>query len=190
MNHELIKLHNNFPRFNLLHKDNESEKEILARVKKQGKQILERIKELKADNDHLFLSKEGTGSTERDLPEEELHQNATPKESEGSPTKPALEPTECTASGVSEERESCSDNLDIELEQGCNHCTLLIDQPCQIKEEDGVYINRYSGEILIFPTDESQDESLIQEQIIDQKIRFYEVRTISKKGSRGNCCYH
>ena len=77
---------------------------------------------------------------------------------------------ECTASGDSEEKESRSDNLDIELEQGCNHCTMLIDQPCQIKEDDGVYINRCTGEILIFPTDQSQDEGWIQEQVIDPKM--------------------
>ena len=44
-----------------------------------------------------------------------------------------------------------------------------MDHPCQIKEDDWVYINRCTGEILIFPTDESQDEGWIQEQVIDQK---------------------
>ena len=69
---------------------------------------------------------------------------------------------ECTASRDTEEKESHSDNLDTEPEPGCNHCTLLIDHPSQIKEDDGVYINRSTGEILIFPTDESNDEGLIQ----------------------------
>ena len=36
VNHELIELHNNFPRFHLLHQEDQSEEEILARVRKQG----------------------------------------------------------------------------------------------------------------------------------------------------------
>ena len=70
-NHKLIELHNNFPRFNLLNLENESDKEILARVKRHGKRLLERIKELKADNDHLFLSRKGTYS-EKNLPKIQL----------------------------------------------------------------------------------------------------------------------
>ena len=77
---------------------------------------------------------------------------------------------ERTASRDTEEKESYSDNLDTEPEQGCNHCMLLIDQPSQIKENDGVYINRSTGEILIFPTDESHDKGWMQEQVIDPKI--------------------
>ena len=118
INHELIELHNNFPRFSLLHRENESDEEILARVKRQGRQILERIKELRSDDDHIFLSKEKSVSNEIDLPGKEPYQSETPEGSESSPTKPVLEPMECTASGDSEEKESCSDNLDIELKQG------------------------------------------------------------------------
>ena len=57
VNHELIELHNNFPRFNLLHKEGQSEEEILTRVKNQGIQILEKLRKLKAENDNLFLSR-------------------------------------------------------------------------------------------------------------------------------------
>ena len=64
INHELIELHNNFPRFNLLHSKEESEQELLARVKKQGKLILERIRELKIDDNHVFLSNESPDSKE------------------------------------------------------------------------------------------------------------------------------
>ena len=55
INHELIELHNHFPRFRLKHHNEDSEKEILARVKRQGKLILERIKDLKSDDNHIFL---------------------------------------------------------------------------------------------------------------------------------------
>ena len=53
MNHELIELHNNFPRFHLLHKEGQSEEEILTRVKNQGTQILENLRKLRAENDHF-----------------------------------------------------------------------------------------------------------------------------------------
>ena len=95
INHELIELHNNFPRFSLLHHEDESDKEILARVKSQGKLILERIKELKSDDDHIFLSKKKSVSNEIALPGRDPY--PTSEESESSPTKPVLEPMECTA---------------------------------------------------------------------------------------------
>ena len=44
-----------------------------------------------------------------------------------------------------------------------------MDHPYQIKEDDRVYINRQVGEVLIFPPDESQDESWIQECVINKK---------------------
>ena len=64
INHELIELHNNFPRISRLHSKEESDQELLARVKKQGILILERIKELKIDDNQVFLSNERTDSKE------------------------------------------------------------------------------------------------------------------------------
>ena len=58
VNHELIELHNNFPRFHILHKEGLSEEEILSKVKKKGALILEKLMKLRAKNDLLFLSKE------------------------------------------------------------------------------------------------------------------------------------
>ena len=49
INHELIELHNNFPRFSLLHSD----QELLARATKQGKLILEQIKEKKVNDNNV-----------------------------------------------------------------------------------------------------------------------------------------
>ena len=168
MNHELIELHNNFLQFNLLHKEDESEKEILTRVKKQWRQILERMKELKADNDHLFLSREETGSYESILHENETPQNTSPIESKSRPSKTVPQPTESTVRTASDEKESRYDP-DIELEQECNHCSLIMDHPFQIKEEDRVYINWQVCEVLIFPTDESLDENWTQGPIINKK---------------------
>ena len=51
VNQELVKLHNSFPRFNLLHPNEEFEQELLIRVKKQGEQILKNLKELKVRDD-------------------------------------------------------------------------------------------------------------------------------------------
>ena len=170
INHELIEQHNNFSWFSLLHHKEESDKEILTRVKRQGKLILERIKELKSDDDHIFLSKEKPDSKEVITLGREPHPSGTYDESESELTKPVLESIKHTTSRDTEEKESYSDNLDTETEQGCNHCMLLFEQPGQIKENDGVYINRSTGEILIFPNDESHDEGWIQEHLIDPKI--------------------
>ena len=77
-------------------------------------------------------------------------------------------PTESTASAASDEKKNRHD-LVTELEQECNHCSLIMDHPCQIKEEDRVYINRQVAEVPIFPTDESQDENCSQECVINKK---------------------
>ena len=58
VNHELIELHNNFPRFHILHREGLSEEHILSKVKEKGALILENLKKLRAKNDHLLLSKE------------------------------------------------------------------------------------------------------------------------------------
>ena len=126
------------------------------------------MKELKADSDHLFLSREETEFYESNLHESETPQSAPPIENKSRPSKPVPVPTESTASAASDEKESRHD-LDTELEQECNHCSLIMDHPCQIKEEDKVYINRQVGEVLIFPTDESQDENWIQEYVINKR---------------------
>ena len=166
MNHELIELHNNFLQFNLLHKEDESEKEILTRVKNQGRQILEKLKELKADNDYLFLFREETELYESNLHESIFPPNASSIEDESRPSKPVPVLTESTASAASDEKESRHD-LDTELEQEYNCCSLIMDHPCQIKEEDRVYINRQVGD------DESQEGASI---IIKKKCLEYSKR--------------
>ena len=137
INHELIELHNNFPRFSLLHHKEESDKEILARVNKQGKLILERIKELKFDDNHIFLSNEKPDSKEVIILGGESHPSGTYNENESEPSKPVLESVEHTTSRDTEEKESYFDNLDTGIEESCNHCTLMFEQPGQIKENDG-----------------------------------------------------
>ena len=46
---------------------------------------------------------------------------------------------------------------------------MIFEQPNQIKENDMVYVNRSTGEVLIFPNDETQDEDWIQEHLIDSE---------------------
>ena len=46
---------------------------------------------------------------------------------------------------------------------------MLFEEPNQIKENDKVYVNRCTGEVLIFPTDESHDEEWIQEHLINSE---------------------
>ena len=60
-------------------------------------------------------------------------------------------------------------DTDIESEDECNYCTLALDHPYPIKEDDKTYINCKIGEVLIFPPDESQDESWIQDCIISRR---------------------
>lgn len=42
INHELIELPNNFPRFHILHKEELSEEDILSKVKEKGALLLEK----------------------------------------------------------------------------------------------------------------------------------------------------
>ena len=86
VNHELIELHNNFPRFNLLHKEGQSEEEILTRVKNQGIQILEKLRKLKAENDHLFLSREEAELNKSHSDESTFTPNGYPIEDESRPS--------------------------------------------------------------------------------------------------------
>ena len=44
-----------------------------------------------------------------------------------------------------------------------------MDYPYPIKGDDKIYINRKIGEVLLFPSDESQDESWIQDCIINRR---------------------
>ena len=46
----------------------------------------------------------------------------------------------------------------------------MFEQPGQIKEDDRVYMNRRTREILIFPNDKTQDGEWIQEHLIGPKI--------------------
>ena len=116
VNHELIELHNNFPRFHLLHEEGQYEEEILARVRKQGTQILENLRKLRAENDHLFLSREEDELNESHFDESTFTPNGYPIEDESRPSKPVSEPTDSTASVALDEKESQS-NLDTEIEQ-------------------------------------------------------------------------
>ena len=64
--------------------------------------------------------------------------------------------------------ESHSDT-NIESKDECNYCTLVLDHPYPIKEDDKIFINHKIGEVLIFPPNESQDESWIQECVINRR---------------------
>ena len=168
VNHELIELHNNFPRFHILHKKGLSEEDILSKVKEKGALILENLKKLRAKNDHLLLSKEEAIKSE-DLFVDNI---PSPKEclaeNESNPTKLTPKHVDSTTSNRSEEIESRFDNV-IESEDECNHCALTVDYPYPIKGDDKIYINRRIGEVLLFPSDESQDENWIQDCVINRR---------------------
>ena len=131
-------------RFNLLHPKEESEKELLIRVKKQGEQILKNLMELKVRYDNIYLSNEGSDPKETNTGGRENLINCASTESRSETPKQASE-----------------------SELNCKHCALLFEEPNQLKESDKVYVNRLSGEVLIFPKDETHDEEWIQEHLIN-----------------------
>ena len=55
-----------------------------------------------------------------------------------------------------EEEKSC-DEISEDIEMECNSCTFKIEIPHELEESDQVLINRETGEILIFPQDESKN---------------------------------
>ena len=126
------------------------------------------MKKLRAKNDLLFLSKE------EDRVNEGLFDESTPSpkesliENESDPARPVPKHTNLVTSTGSKEKESHSDT-NIESKDECNYCTLVLDHPYPIKEDDRIYINRQIGEVLIFPPDESQDESWVQDCIINRR---------------------
>ena len=44
VNKELIEVHNNFPRFSITHPEEETEEDLLARIKIQGAEVIEHLK--------------------------------------------------------------------------------------------------------------------------------------------------
>ena len=103
--------------------------------------------------------------TESELSEEESDEASSNEECENYPPDKTLENTETE----------------------CNECTFSVEIPPELKESDQVLINRETGEILIFPKDETQDEeSWIQSSIIenisqDQGNKIYYGKSDSQK---------
>ena len=72
-----------------------------------------------------------------------------------------------TDASENEEDNSCDKILE-DIETKCNSCTFNVQIPPELEESNQVLINRESGEILIFPKDETKDEeSWIQKSIIE-----------------------
>ena len=78
----------------------------MARVKRQGKLILEQRKELKFDDDHIFLSNEKPDSKEVLILGGESHPSGTYNENESELSTPVLESVEHTTSRDTGEKES------------------------------------------------------------------------------------
>ena len=119
------------------------------------------------------LSNESTDSKKILIQEGDDSTGRISAESKSEHSKPVLESVKHPASSATVENESYFDNLDPWAEESCNHCALMFEQPSQIKEDDRVYMNSCIGEILIFPTDETQDEDWIQKSQESQKIKYF-----------------
>ena len=126
------------------------------------------MKKMRAKNDHLLLSKEEA------IKSEDLFVDNIPSlkeclaENEINPIKLTPKHVDSTTSNRTEEIESHFDN-DIKSEDECNHWALTVDYPYPIKGDDKIYINRRIGEVLLFPSDESQDKNWIQDCIINRR---------------------
>ena len=103
-------------------------------------------------------------------PEEDNSERENRELEEGPPTLTESEWSEDeddnTETSGNKEVDSFDENSeDIEIE--CNRCTLKVEIPPELEESDQVLINRETGEILIFPQDESKnEESWIQRSVI------------------------
>ena len=58
--------------------------------------------------------------------------------------------------------------LTTETELDCNQCTFYMEPPIQMHDSDQVFISQLSGEVLIYPKNEAEDEEWIQKYVIDQ----------------------
>ena len=73
-----------------------------------------------------------------------------------------------TDTSENKEYNSCDKILE-DIETKCNSCTFNVEIPLELEESNQVLINRESGEILIFPKDETKDEEdWIQKSIIER----------------------
>ena len=93
------------------------------------------------------------------------------KEREEPPPLTDSEPSEDEDDEL-EPSENEDDDLDPELQTNtktkCNSCSFNVELPLELEESSQVLINQESGEILIFPKDETKDEeSWIQKSIIE-----------------------
>ena len=176
----MVEEENNYPRFNLITTENETDDDILARVKIKGDEIINSLLKIKSNRNKRGRNKSNHGkvySTRKirkirrskgkaDFPSdceaeesysgtenEEMEDNLPPlTESEGSESEE--EDSETSASEYNDTHGKDLENIATE----CNCCTLKIELPPELKTSDQVLINRESGEILIFPQDEIEAE--------------------------------
>ena len=69
--------------------------------------------------------------------------------------KPAVEP-------------DIASHLVTEPEPDCRNCTFHMELPIQMEDSDQVFINWESGEVLIYPKNEVNDEEWLQKYVIER----------------------
>ena len=47
VNKELVEIHNNYPRFSIIHPESETEEDLLAKIKSQGAEMIEHLKKIR-----------------------------------------------------------------------------------------------------------------------------------------------
>ena len=162
VNKELIEVHNNFPRFNITHPENETEEELLTRIQIQEAEVIEcllRINPRQIKTDSTFRGQADSITCS-------IHEYAN---SVGRVGERGEKPPPLTDSKASEDEDpDLASQLVTESESDCKNCSFHVELPIQMEDSDQIFINRESGEVLIYPRNEVEDEEWIQKNVIER----------------------
>ena len=142
MNKELIEKHNNFPRFNVIHLESETEEELLTRIKTQGTALIESLSRIDPKRINENCATEGqTDSVTCSIQKSDNSVKRNGKKREGPPPLTDSEPSE-------DEDDEPSLTSPPDTEANCTSCSFNVEIPMQMEESNQIFINRESGEIL------------------------------------------
>ena len=138
VNKELIEKHNNFPRFNVIHLESETEEELLTRIKTEITALIESLSKIdpKRINGNCATEKQ-TDSVTCSIQKSDNSVKRNRKKGEG--------PTLLTDGELSEdEDDEFSPNSQPDTETSCRSCLFNVEIPKQMEESNQIFINRES----------------------------------------------
>ena len=146
VNKELIEVHNNFPRFSITNPEEETEEDLLARIKIQGAEMIEHLLKINPRQFKRDGSVRGPAArTSYPIPE---HSNSVARAGEGGERPPPL--TDNEASEDEDEdpnlpkpavEPDIASHLVTEPEPDCRNCTFHMELRIQMEDSDQVFIN-------------------------------------------------